>query len=423
MVISLVACTGEKPNESTAPETTEAESTTVEETEAPDRFAVATPMEAPVYTFDHTPTTDELREMVVKAMEDELSIQWYVDTDFKYNKTGAASGKDYIFKQYTHYAGMPYTNAQTTTWGMLEYVSKSGKLNKELLLADSQQASLGDAVNKTIGNTCSGSTCWALFSVCNSISGPMVAYSLVQQYGFIPVGPYTYDASITTLSSISTTQICEDNGRDVMYESYSKALRGDLMVVELREPGKEHSTMVIENKVVRNADGSLNPQESYIVIQDQHTGLFDDKDANGQSIQYIGHTGVNAVKHSYEGWFNESYIPMTTAELLGTKEYVKSTLEMKKEINTFEDLRDNRAVTNYPQVLWKAVAVDNGKETLVAHELLNRDCVKDKSAFSYKSLPLYQKVKKANVASGTKIEIRVTVSTGEVYTVGSFTMD
>lgn len=54
-------------------------------------YRVAQPMQYPDYTFDHEPTTDELRQMAVKAMADELSVEWCVDRYFKYNKTISGS--------------------------------------------------------------------------------------------------------------------------------------------------------------------------------------------------------------------------------------------------------------------------------------------------------------------------------------------
>ena len=50
-------------------------------------YQVAQPLSYPDYTFDHTPTTEELRQMAVDAMADMLGVQWCVDRFFSYSKS------------------------------------------------------------------------------------------------------------------------------------------------------------------------------------------------------------------------------------------------------------------------------------------------------------------------------------------------
>lgn len=375
----------------------------------------------PNYAFDHTPTTAELRETVVRAHRDELTLQWYTEEAFDYNKRGAASGKDYVFAANTRYEGLPYCSAQRTLWGMLEYLDENGRLKIEKLKEDSAYSDIGQAVNELIGNTCTGSTGWALLSCCASIKGQMIASNCVEKNGFLRVGPYTYKEGITTFRSHTTEKIVAENGKDIMYQSYALALPGDLMVVEKNEAGHEHSTMVIENHVEKWEDGTLNPYASYIVIQDQHTGLFTDEDENGNVIQSVGHVGKNAIKRNYEEWFNQFYIPVTTAELIGTKPYTVSTCSFKNEVKTLEDLQGNQINSNYPQTIVRAVTEVKGKEKTVFCLYMARDSVSDKSAYAVKTSKVYSGIQGSSYKAGTKFQIQAILSTGEIYTLAEVT--
>ena len=72
--------------------------------------SVTNPMQYPDYTFDHEPTTDDLRQMAVQAMRDMLSIEWCTGKFMMYRKTGAASNKDYTFAPGNTYCGLPYSD-------------------------------------------------------------------------------------------------------------------------------------------------------------------------------------------------------------------------------------------------------------------------------------------------------------------------
>lgn len=409
MAASIAACGGktetkptEKPTEAELPD---------------DPYKVASPMKAPDYTFDHTPTTDELRQTVVKAMEDILSVQWYTPEKAEYRKDGAASDKLYVYNSGYHFAGIPYTEAQRSLFSALEYFDGNGRLKVDKVREEAGLQNLGQAINMTIGNTCGGATSWALYSCCNSISGPCSAYYQTYVYGYLPVGDYKYDLTVDCLTNYPTNRIVVENGRDVMYDSYSKTLPGDLMLIELDTPGKDHSVMVTENNVVKKADGSIDPDASTITIQDQHVGLFEDVDVNGGKLYYTGHTGVNAVRHSYAEWFDIAYIPVTTAELTGAKPYEPGEIQVDREITCFEDLKKAHITSNYPQAVVKVYAIQDGVEKELLMKSYARRDISDKTAYNTATSPFYSAVNKANVPEGTPVEIRVTLSTGQIFKV------
>ena len=325
-------------------------------------YQVAAPLVYPDYTFTQTPGTDELRQMAVKAMADMLSVQWCVDRFFSYNKTSTGSGKDYNFIPQNTYGGMPYTNADGSIVQWFEfYDQNTGRL---LIEGDTQQ------INDCVGNTCAGCVCAAWQTVCTSISGYFGTGDMVVRNGFIPVGGYESPDYIAGFNQYSTQQILEDNGRDVMFACYAQVLPADALV----STPDVHAVMAIEAAyVVYKADGSIDPDASYITIQDQRNGQgqgFYNVDINGQTVFCNGR-----LSHQYT--FNQlwdlGYIPVTTAEFLGTKEYEAPQVAFDGDTSKKGGIAQGYITSNYPICVAKMVLVDeDGKETLVERILLDK---------------------------------------------------
>ncbi|MBP5288244.1 MAG: hypothetical protein J6Z79_00035, partial [Clostridia bacterium] len=277
---------------------------------------VADPMKTPLYTFDHTPTVDEMRAMAVRAMRDELSVQWYTPTTISFNKaSGAAVGQ----KTYTAdkvYAGLPYTSAGIGIFQFLDYYNaRSG----ELLYTDSE------TFNETIGNTCASSAAWGLFSVCTSLRGRCISRYLTKSNGYIPLGIIDYDDSITDFKDKTTPSILEvlgaddANRRTWAYRAYAEIQPGDLLVYSEGDDAGGHTMMAIEDAHVEtNSSGYINGYYSYVMIQDQRDGKFAGTASDGSSLSYFGRTSK---KIYFNELYDGGYIPVTTAEFLGEKPY------------------------------------------------------------------------------------------------------
>ena len=327
-------------------------------------YQVAQPLAYPDYTFTQAPTTEQLRQTAVKAMADMLSVQWCVDRFFSYSKTSTGSGKDYNFIPQNTYGGMPYTNADGSIVQWFEFYDQStGRL---VIEGDTQ------LMNEYVGNTCAGCVCAAWQTVCTSISGNFGTGDMVPGNGFIPVGGYDSPDYITGFKQYSTQQILEDNGRDVMFACYAQVLPADALV----STPDVHAVMAIEAaQVVYKADGSVDPDASYITIQDQRNGQgqgFYNVDINGETVFCSGR-----LSHRYT--FNElwelGYIPVTTAEFMGTKAYEEPQV-------TF----DGRGyiTSNYPICVAKMILVDEeGSETTVERILLDKRDVASGTALRF----------------------------------------
>lgn len=385
MVLSLASCAGggadvpetsaDAPEETTVPEESEPEEN--------DPFAVASPMtEIPVYTFDREPTNREMRETIVRAMRDMLSVEWYTLSGFTYNKSGAVSDKTFRFDQKTHYMGLPYTNAQVNIYGFLEYYNKkTGAILEEKIQGKS--AELGNAVNITIGNTCTGSTGWATAAVANSVRGGMVSYTLTQKNGFYPVGGYTYDEETADLYQATTTlKIIAENGEETMLKALSAVQMADLLVMNDTDPSTGHSMMAIADaETVYSSDGTIDADKSTIRIQDQRAGFYDQTDANGAKIFSSGRLDYT---YTFRELLQEGYMPVAPAELLGTKAYEQPEFSLSKEVTTLNDMNGANLLSNYALSTVKVfVTGEDGKKQEMKCSVLGRNEIKDGSAFKF----------------------------------------
>lgn len=419
ILVSMTACGGETAAPTTEP--TETQYT---------GFLVPEPLkERPIYTVSENPTIEELRETAVRAMHDMLSIQWSTSQPFMYNKTGAVSHKDYQYTTDTIYCGLPYADGQTNIYVWLEYYDlETGHLRME---GD------GQWLNSILGNTCAGSLMWAWSTVCDSLTGPYVNTNMTPAYGCLPVGPYTYPNFdfITGYSGGVTGQICAHNGLDVMFESYAQAKMADAVT----NSKSEHTMMLIEDAtVVRDAEGNIDPIQSYVMLQDQAAGtgekFYEHVGEDGNTYHYTGRTGPIAVKMTFRQLFDATYIPVTTAEFLGLETYTKPEVKCSNEnAASIDDLFSSTITCNYPMSMIKVVATDaNGKKVDLSAAYINRKDVQgsapgmfDGAARNYKLSGERININSAieELAAGTyTITVEVTAPNGEIFTPATITM-
>ena len=383
-------------------------------------YRVTNPMPYPDYSFDHEPTTDELRQMAVKGMRDMLSIEWCTPTFFMYNKTGAASGKTYTHAPGVTYAGLPYTNGDSAIWNWYDYYDQeTGVLN---FPGD------GYAINDVLGNTCTGSIMWGWSVVCDSLDGDYTNFQMTKKHGCIPLGDIQYPDWVDTFADYSTALIIDENGEDVILEAFALCLPAD----GLASYPQDHGMMVIEPAhVVRNEDGSINADESYLIIQDQRGGAGDaayTHEINGEKQYFSGRTYA---KFTFQKLLDQDYIPCTTAEFIGEKPYNPRNVTFKttsgEECKNFTDMMTGTLESNYPMCILRTMLVDaDGNKTQVAVKYLDKKDVRKGTARVYSmgnySDVLNTKILEDALASGGSytLQLEVTVSTGEIFTPISF---
>lgn len=323
-----------------------------------EQLRVPSPMQYPDYRVSADASPRQLRQMAVKAMEDMLSIQWTADHYLAHKRQNPKIDVTFEYHPGQLFAGTPYCNAGMHFVAWFEfYDTNTGVFS---------YPGDGEQMNKSVSTTCARSVIHAWYTVANSITDPGSSYYMNPYYNYIPVGGYRIDPAIQDLREYQSDRIIADNGHDVMLGCLSQVQMADTLVTN---PG-QHVIMAKEDAyTVYRPDGSIDPEESYIIIQDQRggkkTGWYE-RDYNGVKINA---TGRVRMKYTFAYLLQHSYIPFTCAEFQGTKPYEAPWVTCKacKDIKALETAR---LESNYPMPVIKLVAEDeSGNQTLLARVL------------------------------------------------------
>lgn len=357
LMLLLCAC-GAKPEPTIPPETLPPTT----EAADPTNYVVNGIMEYPDYTFSEEPSILKMRLKAVSAFEDLLSIRWSTAIPITYNKTGPVSEKTFKHEVDVTYAGTIYSNASTGIFQFLEFYDfETGRMSYPGEVEE---------MKETIGASCADAMIWGVTTVCNSITGPYYPVTMVYKNGYLPVGDYTYDYSITSYNMLPTYKIVEQNGQKVMVDAYTKIRPGDMLV----STPDNHGMMAIGiPTVIYKSDGSVDLQKSYLMIQDQRGGTgagFYEVKEKGEIIRYSGRTSA---KFTFAQLLDKSYIPVTTAEFAGLKDYEKCTVTASAEsCSSIEDLLNMQVESNFPLAVVNVIVADKfGNETVIGRKIFS----------------------------------------------------
>lgn len=381
----------------------------------PSGYVVNGVMKYPDYSFQEDPSGLELRLKAVSAFEDLLSVRWSLSTEITYNKTGPVSNKTFHHDADVTYAGTIYSNASTGLFQFLEFYDfETGRINYP-----------GDVeeFKETLGASCADAMIWGVTAVCNSITGPYYPVSMVYKNGYLPVGDYTYDFNVSSYNLLPTYKIVEENGAAVIIDAYTKVRPGDMFT----STPDNHGMMAISIPTVIYAeDGSIDLENSYVMIQDQRGGQgtgFYEVEEGGEVILYSGRTSA---KFTFAKLLEKSYLPVTTAEFAGIKEYEVCTAAIDKKCKTVDELLSATVSSNYPLAVVNVIVADQfGNQHVIGRQLFNGaqkggvprefalsalECLADFESSDY------------NRASYT-IKIEVVPSTGQRFIVAEITVE
>ena len=367
------------------------------------QYKVPDPMEYPDYTFSSDPTPDELRQMAVKAMRDVLSIQWCTETEIRYRKNGPVSKKEFVHSPENTYAGLLYSTASTGLFQFYEYYNpKTGCL---------EYPGTADELKLELGNSCADALLWSWSTVCNSIKGGFYPVLMVPSNGYVIIGDYTYRQTIQSYNEMPSYAIIENNGVDVILDAYTKMLPADALLSN----SDNHAMMVIEAPVVvYKADGSIDQENSYVMIQDQRAGgsTFYEEVVNGHTLNFSGRTSA---KITFAKLIEDDYIPVTTAEFLGTKPYEKANVSVNQDCSTLADLKNVTVEANYPFAVINILSVDGkGNTTVLKRKTFGaNDMYGPPRTFK---LAEFKDLDSISPASNCTIQLEVVLSTGERFT-------
>ena len=279
-------------------------------------------------------STMELRMLCVEFLQFAKTALWIPDEDFSYirNKVGS---QDKMFGGEV-YGGLPYIgNASGNIYRLMDY------MDEERGVVDMSEASKHP---KLFGNQCSIGSYWGWARVINSADYDWT-FNMVASRGFIPVGPVTYNEEITSFSQEDTAQICEKNGEQILYQSYAKMLPADGLISS--HPAGGHVVMCsVAPHVEYLSDGTIDGENSYLYITDQHQRWVEKENSEGIAYQHKNY--INR-KFTFQALFKGKNIPFTFGEFLGTDpvEETECTFGHTGGEITVEQLKNTPVTANY----------------------------------------------------------------------------
>ncbi|MBR7165294.1 MAG: hypothetical protein IKD18_03350 [Clostridia bacterium] len=300
----------------------------------------------PKITVDSTPA--EMRKACLTVMRTQLTFPWVPSEDYEY--TIKSAKRPVKLSTDTVYAGLPYVNlASGSLYRVMEfYNEETGVFDISELKSDP----------RLIGNACTGAACIA-WAKCISSAKMTYTSGMTQLMGYVNVGPYTYmkELPLFIKSGLSLKDdpkrekdytahnIGLENGRDVMYESYACLQPADGV------HSRGHVRMVSDVHVVRDENGEINGEESYILYMDQVATPYNtDVQVNEDGTPVYVQGGVD-IKVDFKTLFEKHYIPFTFKEFTGEAKYQKAimrTNDLLYKTCRAEDLKNVVMTANYP---------------------------------------------------------------------------
>ena len=367
-------------------------------------YRVPQPMPYPDYTFDSEPDPTQLREMAVQAMRDILSIQWSTEKEIRYRKNGPVNKKEFLHEPGKTYAGLLYSSANSGLVQFFEYYNaNTGCL---------EYPGTADELKLEIGTSCADALLWAWSTVCTSINGGFYPVMMVPSNGYRIVGDYTYRQNILSYNEMPSYAIITNNGDDVILDAYTKTLPADALV----STTDNHAMMVIkEPTVVYTASGAIDTENSFLVVQEQRAGgsTFYEIEKDGHTYYYSGYTEE---AYTFKTLLEKNYIPVTTAEFLGEKDYEKASVSISNaNCTTVDDFKKLEIESNYPLAVVKVLCVDaKGKETLVGRTMFNGSSAHGvPRKYSLSNMESLENYLAKNDLTGCTLRLEVAVSTAE----------
>lgn len=284
-----------------------------------------------------TGTSDEeilayRRDLVEQQMRNQVCVRWTPSETIEYSlvfkSQGLAADKisnpaDIItFRPGRIYEGIPYTHGRGSGYDFLAYGTSYDETGV-LVIGPLTHASLGggtgsldELATARIGNDCADMLFWAWGHVSTTI-GFEHCMNMVPANGVLPVGDYTgLDTSLEKI--LYTNPICEENGEQKMYECYAQLQKGDGMV-HMNKQAQGHAIMNVKVNVVRNADGTIDPQKSYCNILDQNSGgerTQTDAYKDETTGQIIYRLDIPDREMTFAQLYKTGYLPVTCKELI-----------------------------------------------------------------------------------------------------------
>lgn len=368
----------------------------------------AQPMELPEYKIPENYTTDDLRAICVKAMRDILSISWTADKVYEYHNKWDLPKKLFSFGPGKQYAGLPYANAHTGIFQWFyHYDPKTGVMSFD---GD------GQTWGETLGTVCANCILWAWSIVSNSMAGKFHSFTMSPVNNFVYPGDIDVPADIEDFRNHSTELICRANGDEKILGSYAAMLPADGLI----STPQVHAVMVVEKpNVVYKEDGTIDAENSTVMIQDQRGGQgegFYERECEGTTLHFSGR--IDHI-YSFKQLLDWCYIPVTCLELQGKRPVEKAWLTFEADNTSAQTMLEGKIQTNYLLCTVEALLVkpDGSKKRAAIRHYTKSDTGLDRicDGVTY-TLELPEPLKEAQ--PGDKLRLEAKIANGQLFVLG-----
>ena len=277
---------------------------------------------AKLYETDPQGAIAEARQLCVDFFRYCKTAQWTPaeEWDFTHSSDGS---KPNTLHAGVVYGGLPYVGKSfSAIYRLMDFIDpETGVV--DILTAGGEIGPDGMATRQSMfGNQCAQGAYQGWSRIINSAKyGGTPA--MVPSNDFIPLGDYSCPSYITGWNeSYNTIMCCQENGREVLFESYALMDVGD-GIVQYTTAG--HVVMIATKPVVeRDENGKIDGTKSFVTVIDQTPTWAKMNDSNGTPYEY--ESNVDA-KWTFETLFAGHYLPFTYKEWLGEDPIETTTIE------------------------------------------------------------------------------------------------
>ena len=370
----------------------------------------------------------ERRQTVLTYMRESTSILWTTDQELTYGLAQRDNGTKLRILPGRIYMGVPYAYAVGTQDSFLEYAVGQDEKGIYNITGVDPTALNYESYGARVGNDCSGTVTNAWSQVGTSFTASRSS-EMVKEKGAYPVGDYEFCPTISESGNITYTAIVtKTNGEQRIYEAYAQLLPADA-VFYVTTSGSNHIRMASEIHVVRNADGTINGEESYLICLEQtRTNQTSVKTKEIEGIGKVYVIGGVDVKYTFAKLFSGGYIPCTIRELRDPTPVEQTWITDTQLAHTAENIFEGNVISNrYIDCVRVTILDEAGnvvqQSTGRARRRFNKDF--QMSRFVTENPGALRGIVDVSALDSGKYRCTVTarLTTGDEYTVRDFTFD
>lgn len=249
------------------------------------------------------------REAAETYLRELSSIRWRSDVDLTYTHTGDGTGSRWNIVKDRLYEGLPYSYAGASAGAWLDHPGTMDENGIYNMTGLSVALIGGTSTSSRIGIDCSGTLSHSWQSIGASIRTESTN-AMTPNSGFLRVGDYKAPED----QYESTKTDCTNNGTAVMYEAYAQLQKADGMVTS---NGSGHARFVVDVKVVRNQNGSINGSSSTVTFIEQNGLMSSGQHYYDSTLKENVYLCMTVDKtYTFSSLYSGGYLPVTCKELI-----------------------------------------------------------------------------------------------------------